>query len=600
MKQEVIKRIVREEIVKLHEYYAKTRVEPGFKIKTPWPNQQAETALKRFGAKPFSNGINPHGYELDTKRNAEDRLWFYEDGSVWSTNATREMGYGITGNTIELWNQPGYKTKKASFQVGKIKLAGTTPVITIFKTEEPGETESKPNSTIDTIQTVLDWAGLIPGIGDIIDVINAIIYFAREKWFDGFLSIIAVIPVVGSVIKLGAKSIYRGAKLYKIEEYVRAAFKSKDGAQSLRLWDKLVKDGAITTDQLKDIGTGLDYLSGQLRGFIPRVKQVTTNESVLKQLDDLAEWLKVNSKSVDELADASKRGLSAAKGAFKIAPELKGIENLAKYVSMGAYKRLRGLGWFKQIKVDRIAKAIERKFFKQMSSPTNLTALFKTMPDSRQLRKTIVTSFNKNIPNLPLSTQKELAKKLGIEIKDLAATFDLMTDYGAAKNSKFIQKYFDALHSTKGTRGLYDTLAYTITKQAKDTNNILWSSFATDNIVNLKTALDPRFMRGLDLSLRKNIDVIWNEVHDMFEDIGVEIRPGQVTTQAKYDELDGLIWPMIKTGVGEYFPGTYDAAAESAKWVRTILDSDTVQGAEDFLRDKSQDPYKVIGKGRYK
>ena len=57
---------------------------------------------------------------------------------------------------------------------------------------------------------------------------------------------------------------------------------------------------------------------------------------------------------------------------------------------------------------------------------------------------------------------------------------------------------------------------------------------------------------------------------------------------------------MIKTGVGEYFPGTYDAAAESAKWVRTILDSDTVQGAEDFLRDKSQDPYKVIGKGRYK
>ena len=43
-------------------------------------------------------------------------------------------------------------------------------------------------------------------IGDALDVINAIIYFWRDKYFEGFLSLVAIIPVVGSVISLGVKS----------------------------------------------------------------------------------------------------------------------------------------------------------------------------------------------------------------------------------------------------------------------------------------------------------------------------------------------------------------------------------------------------------
>ena len=39
--------------------------------------------------------------------------------------------------------------------------------------------------------------------------INAIIYFAREKYFDGFLSLLAIIPVVGSLLKLSIKGIYK-------------------------------------------------------------------------------------------------------------------------------------------------------------------------------------------------------------------------------------------------------------------------------------------------------------------------------------------------------------------------------------------------------
>ncbi len=35
---------------------------------------------------------------------------------------------------------------------------------------------------IDDVQGVLDWAGFIPGIGDFLDAINAIIYMFRKKW----------------------------------------------------------------------------------------------------------------------------------------------------------------------------------------------------------------------------------------------------------------------------------------------------------------------------------------------------------------------------------------------------------------------------------
>jgi hypothetical protein len=49
-------------------------------------------------------------------------------------------------------------------------------------------TNLKKSHGLDTLQTVLDFAGLIPVIGDALDAINAIIYFWRGKYFEGFLS----------------------------------------------------------------------------------------------------------------------------------------------------------------------------------------------------------------------------------------------------------------------------------------------------------------------------------------------------------------------------------------------------------------------------
>jgi hypothetical protein len=75
------------------------------------------------------------------------------------------------------------------------------------------EYNSSITAVLDVIQTIGDWAGLIPGYGDIIDCINAIVYFIRGKVFEGFLSLIAIIPVVGSVVKIGVKNGLRALRV---------------------------------------------------------------------------------------------------------------------------------------------------------------------------------------------------------------------------------------------------------------------------------------------------------------------------------------------------------------------------------------------------
>ena len=70
--------------------------------------------------------------------------------------------------------------------------------------------DSKLNENwIDSVQTFMDYAGLIPWYGDIIDAINATIYFIRGKWMHGILSIIAMIPIVGSVLALPFKAAFK-------------------------------------------------------------------------------------------------------------------------------------------------------------------------------------------------------------------------------------------------------------------------------------------------------------------------------------------------------------------------------------------------------
>ncbi len=75
------------------------------------------------------------------------------------------------------------------------------------------EYDFSADSWKDRIQSVLDWAGLIPGYGDAIDVLNGLVYWIRGKKLEALLSMIAIIPLFGSVFKNGFKLAFKGLKI---------------------------------------------------------------------------------------------------------------------------------------------------------------------------------------------------------------------------------------------------------------------------------------------------------------------------------------------------------------------------------------------------
>ena len=78
----------------------------------------------------------------------------------------------------------------------------------LIEVNTPNGKQLITESAIETIQSVLDYAGFIPVVGDALDAINALIYFIREKWMDGIFALVAVVPVVGSGISKGLKAIF--------------------------------------------------------------------------------------------------------------------------------------------------------------------------------------------------------------------------------------------------------------------------------------------------------------------------------------------------------------------------------------------------------
>ena len=119
---------------------------------------------------------------------------------------------------------------------------------------------------IDDVQGVLDWAGFIPGIGDFLDAINAIIYMFRKKWILGGLSLIAVIPIVGSAIATPFKALHKliGSKLVKI--FGTMTTNGKGAATALLNLAK--KSGSKVQGFIKAIYTKIAKYTNKINSFL--------------------------------------------------------------------------------------------------------------------------------------------------------------------------------------------------------------------------------------------------------------------------------------------------------------------------------------------
>lgn len=168
------------------------------------------------------------------------------------------------------------------------------------------EEEINEQKWLDNVQTIFDYAGIVPVIGDAIDVINAIISFSRAsyegKWTphatNGLLSLIAVIPVVGSAIAIPLKVAFKALPTTAITKVVKEISKGGDAASIINnnkkfksIFEGVSKFVSKNTDKVKK---GFDILRGVMRAIamVPFTKiDNILSKKAIKLLDSLESFI---------------------------------------------------------------------------------------------------------------------------------------------------------------------------------------------------------------------------------------------------------------------------------------------------------------------
>jgi len=354
--------------------------------KTTWPAATIKTQefLKNIpGTSEETRGTNLVAYDVtvtipasgERETSYKNLFTFYEDGAVYDFNLMGRFGYKYDESKKLI-------TIMSKNPAAIVTLADNNPLATIDATgkftnlayaEQPKSTFDKPKEIpwLDTLQTVLDFAGLIPVIGDALDLINAVIYFWREKYFEGFLSLIAIIPVVGSVISLGVKGAFKGIKT----AVGGSKILSKVGASNLvgRWWlkgdpkaikelaDKLLASGALTVKQLRDIEKAFGSFGNMLKKAGKGVPDIIPGgKSVAKALDDAGTTMITGQKGFDK----------AIKAAAKVAPDVEKVSKtiwktpkaVANFLTGGLLPKIKKMPFFPTKQLAAMGVKTEERF----------------------------------------------------------------------------------------------------------------------------------------------------------------------------------------------------------------------------------------------
>ena len=588
----------------LQEYYV-SKADPRFTIEAPWTENKPLDAYltglsKTKGSEviAFANGINPHGFEIDTVD--RDRLWIYNNNEIWSTGMVKTFGYTYKSgdNFLTIYNEPNAHKylevdgKGDGFECGSLTYKnGNWKFVVTAEDAKPGYGDVEQEaSVLDGIQTVLDVVGFVPVYGDFVDAVNAVIYFARGKWFDGILSMLAIIPLIGSALKVSIKSIYKGVQLRKLTQVVERAWKGKD---STAIFKELINSGAIRPENFYLLGKGLDSLNSMIKSgnaFAKKIPGIKNADEVLAQLDDLETFMKnanidVLAKTADDGASVGaavirggKRGAAGQIGsgvnALSDAEKIlaKTSRSIAKTLTLNILPLFKSFTSLNPKALKNLNRALDQRFVRELADPNKLAALMKTTTNkSTFLRFQSYLNSVARVPgtNTPLITGLEKATELATKLKSLSKN----------QIDKLARDMGDVVTSNPGT-------------------HVMHNAYKNDTLVNLKAytsndMIDPTvaWRKQFNFEYKKNIDIIWNEIHDIGEDVGIESRPGVDSFENKVDEADGIVWPLVKkmlaTVMGQK---NYDSTKEIAN---NFKDSPIVAAAVDQLSDKSKIAYDI-------
>jgi hypothetical protein len=508
---------------------------------TPWTN--------RYGEKAFT-------YD-DQDLGLTD---FFEDGLAYIRPQSKETPWSVTsgGTKISVDGQVLDIDRVSS----AVKKKTTKPTRVVAKTHEK-------ISAIDKFQTILDWVGIIPGFGDILDAINAIIYFARGKWVDGILSLVAIIPVVGSGIKLSLKGAMQAAGgAWKVSRmWKKAASGSSDDL--VKFFEASIKNGTINKMQLAQLAKKGDEISKLLTSSKSYIKKheamVSTlgvdSKAAMNQIDDIIEKLRNTTtdpikrtlfgrtKDAIKAAKLTNKGVRAGKFAFNFAA------NTATFGGFGAAKNLlRKLGISKR-EMKYLKDAMDLRFAKKLQqSPTLAAAMLKE--------------------NARLTS----AGAAGIGIPP----------WLRARPMEEVRAWMNTLKETDPKK--WKAVANAIATESANSKNIHYTRFVENSFQQATNIFRPgtvfkagvpemfaKMMRldSYRLSNPKNLDIVWNELEDLAEKLGLDPQ----------DDPQGVIMPAIFMLFNEFITETSDAVIGTAAGVglTTLGTTDSADNATSSI-----------------
>lgn len=509
----------------------------------PWTGEFAkyESLLKAVGAKPYPR---PYGkkanYEVFV---GDDYIRFYDNGTAYSTNNAEEMKYGVDEekryNGIILYNEEGgQKQIHGAIEMGPNGKPKWTPPAAEDAVKE------QPETWVDYLQLALDVVGLIPGYGDIADIINAAISFGRGNYLEGFLSLIGAIPVVGSVISIPLKAILK--TFNKAGDVFKTAWRGKKSADEV--WIFIKNSGKLGPKELDSLVKGMGDVSDYISKFRKDADWALPNNAA-SALDEFSAFLKKNSVEAEKIfSGAAKQTDSAAKGILKVRKELDQIGGLEKLLGGRIFRRVRNFfsSALSTKELNALRGAMEIKFFKNMNNPGKLSILCATDP---KLAKTTLRALTidaadwiKKMSNAPTVGNFVPSKRAANLMKE----WDTITATHKASPSKLLEQRLAWLQ--KNNPDLYSKAHKNIVDMAQKSDNPLYKQFMNNEINGLGSYFSKDYTDIAGLSSAKErwsnlAPVVYNELSDMGEDAlmsaGIETK----------DDVNGLFWPLVKSAV---------------------------------------------------
>ena len=504
-------------------------------------------------------------------------------------------------------NDPGLKDIMKSDYIQSLR--SISGIESLFKHNEPTIVDvfgAKFNVTVlaDRIQSAFDWIGIVfPPI----DVINACWYVGRGRYFEAFLSIIALIPGVGDAIAVIFRplirlfsSVARGSKAIWKSLLTKAAEKNISADVILKLFPNSIKFvqtarsmKILSQEQADDMIRWLEESKGFIVDFIKQdaaAKLLAKQKALQKKLSKRLGYEYADDATAAASTSMLKRIYQRAK-----AGDISGlVANVFKSAGRKAY------GWLftKSTNYWKAAYTVAVKQFTKVlyREPKKLALCILSFGDiaiKKQFTDVLTTSLSKILPK---RTGKIVYREVNARGIEFGPTIYMTVDQFRTNISKNLPKALEQLlwRSKTSYNALVDTVVSAAAKPGEAINGY-WTAFWTDPLrrfVNEYSTgrFTSKFTGGVAGTVRnfssdmidglkqlvttqdflKRVDVIYNEFQEVLErtDYGTE-KGSTLNQQSVIFALVDAGWTAV-TGIP--IVESLRAADEKIKTMSPTLD----------------------------